>query len=62
MPRKKPDDDELKRKALELRGKGLSYREIGKQLEEAATRHGSLFHHMRAISPRSRRSQNWTKR
>ena len=32
MPRKKGDDDELRRKALELRSKGLSYREIGKQL------------------------------
>ena len=32
MPRKKPDDDELRRKALELRSKGLSYREIGTQL------------------------------
>jgi DNA repair exonuclease SbcCD ATPase subunit len=32
MPRKKGDDDELTRKALELRRNGLSYREIGKQL------------------------------
>ncbi|MGD0329717.1 MAG: hypothetical protein ABSB40_04620 [Nitrososphaeria archaeon] len=31
MPRKK-GDDELRRKALELRSKGLSYREIGNQL------------------------------
>jgi len=32
MPRKKGDDDELRRKALELRRKGLSYVQIGKQL------------------------------
>ena len=32
MPRKKPDDDELRKRALELRKKGLSYIEIGKQI------------------------------
>ncbi|MGD0329663.1 MAG: hypothetical protein ABSB40_04350 [Nitrososphaeria archaeon] len=32
MPRKKGDDDELRRRALELRRKGLSYVEIGRQL------------------------------
>lgn len=36
MPRKKPDDDELRKRALELRKKGFSLREIGKQIERSS--------------------------
>jgi orotate phosphoribosyltransferase-like protein len=32
MPRKRYDDNVLKQKALELRAKGLSYREIAREL------------------------------
>jgi orotate phosphoribosyltransferase-like protein len=32
VPRKKYDDDALRQRALELRSKGLSYREIAREL------------------------------
>jgi DNA-directed RNA polymerase specialized sigma24 family protein len=55
VPRKKYDDDVLRQKALELRARGLSYREIARELGCSIFKVHQLISHYE--SPRSRIKQ-----
>jgi orotate phosphoribosyltransferase-like protein len=49
MPKKKYDDEALRARALELRVKGLSYREIAGSLAVVFSKYTSLYHLMRVL-------------
>jgi orotate phosphoribosyltransferase-like protein len=52
MPKRKYDDEVLRARALELRAKGLSYREIAGSLVVVFSRFTSLYHLMRVLGLR----------
>jgi len=62
MPKKKYDDDDLRKKAMALRDKGCSYREIAQRLGCSLFKISELISDVEQPERRLKNSPRWMKR